>query len=274
MSPARRPSDSTPDRRRVPPATVVSLAALCVSAVALASTMVGVGQADSSPGRADAASAVPRKNGVLRLGPNAKFPARAIPTVDRARTANRLGTATQADLTQVCPSATIDLGSWCIQSSTQAVPTEDAGRNDYFYATQTCVELGGWLPTAGQLIGAADQVKLSGALSDNETTASIDITPDDGLGDRREMSSTLITTTAGSSAAGSLGVTAGAKGDPGAGEPDPVPLPSDPSPDTLQYVTVFDNANKGGFAGGKSVSSSERFRCAFAKKQGPNTEED
>lgn len=255
-------------------ATLISAAALAVSVVALVFAMSGIGSAMSERRAPETSSATPRKHGILRLGADARFPARAIPTVDRARTATRLGTATAADLTMICPAATIDLGSWCIQSSSQAVDTEDAGKNDYFYATQKCVALGGWLPTAGQLIGAADEIKLASVLSDNATTASIDITPDDGLGDQREMSSTLVTTTAGSSAAGSLGVTAGAKGDPGSGAPDPIPVPSDPAPDTLQYVTVFDNANQGGFAGSKPVSSPERFRCAFAKKQGPNTEED
>ncbi len=255
--------------------TVLAVAALIVSGIALVFSLSGIGQAQSSSSSAPvAASGSPRPHGVLRLNARGQFPTRAIPTVDRARTAARLGTLTAADLTLICPAATIDFGSWCLQSGVQEVPTADAGKNDYFYATRTCVELGGWLPTAEQLIGAADQAKLSSVLSDNETTASTDITPEDGLGDRREMSATLITTMAGSSAAGSLGVTAGAKGDPGAGEPDPVPLPSDPAPDSLQYVTVFDNANQGGFAGGKPVSSPERFRCAFAKKQGPNTEED
>jgi hypothetical protein len=88
------------------------------------------------------------------------------------------------------------------------------------------------------------------------------------LKDRREMSSTLITTTSGGSAAGSQGVTPGSKGNTRAGEPDPVPVPADPAPDTLQYVTVYDNRNRGGFAGGKEVQQPENFRCAFAKAQG------
>ncbi len=90
----------------------------------------------------------------------------------------------------------------------------------------------------------------------------------DGLKDRREMSSTLITTAAGASSAGSLGVSEGSKGDPKTGEPDPVPLPANPMPETLQYVTVYDNRDKGGFAGSKAVSQPESFRCAFAKAEG------
>ena len=87
------------------------------------------------------------------------------------------------------------------------------------------------------------------------------------------MSSTLITTTSGGTAAGSQGVTPGSKGNPRAGEPDPVPVPADPAPDTLQYVTVYDNRNRGGFAGGKEVQQPENFRCAFAKTQGGAGEE-
>lgn len=256
-----------------PSSTTLALAALVVSVVALTFTATGVGQArkaSSTP----RASTTPRAGGLLLLGPDRRFPARAIPTVDQARTATRLGSRTEAQLTLSCPANTVDLGTWCVQSSVQPVEPADVGKNDYFFATQTCVELGGWLPSAEELIGAADQVKLSSTLDDNSTTASTDILPEDGLGDRREMSGTLVTTTAGSSAAGSMGSTVGAKGDPGSGEPDPVPLPADPAPDSLQYVTVFDNDNRGGFAGAKPVSSPERFRCAFAKQQGqPQTED-
>ena len=44
-------------------------------------------------------------------------------------------------------------------------------------------------------------------------------------------------------------------------------MPANPSPDTLQYVTVYDNHDKGGFAGA-SRSEPETFRCAFDKAQG------
>ena len=78
---------------------------------------------------------------------------------------------------------------------------------------------------------------------------------------------------AGSSAAGSQGVSEGSRGDPRAGEPDPVPLPSNPAPETLQYVTVYDNGDSGGFAGGRPVSATELFRCAFPKTQGQQGED-
>jgi hypothetical protein len=262
--------------RQVSTPTILAAAALVVSMLALLFSMSGVGAAKpaAKPKYPQTASTSPQKYGILRLGKNKKFPAKAIPTVAKARTAVRLGDMTPAELATACPANTIDLGSWCIQSSVQPVETEDVGKNDYFYASQKCVDLGGWLPSAEELIGAAAQIKLSSTLDDNSTSASTDILPEDGLGDRREMSGTLITTTAGSSAAGSEGSTAGATGDPGSGESAPVPLPADPAPDSLQYVTVFDNHDHGGFAGGKPVSSAERFRCAFARLQGAPPAED
>ena len=88
------------------------------------------------------------------------------------------------------------------------------------------------------------------------------------------MSATLVTTQAGSSAAGSQGVSEGSRGDPKAGEPDPVPLPANPSPESLQYVTVYDNDDNGGFAGSQPVSAPEKFRCAFIKPQGQSQTEE
>jgi hypothetical protein len=262
-------------RTRLPSPTVLAAAALVVSSLALLFAMTGIGSArTATPRYPTTASTKPVPYGILRLGRNRKYPAKAFGTVPKARTASRLGDLTASNLTTTCPANTIDLGSWCIQSAVQPVDTTDVGKNDYFFATQMCVDLGGWLPSAEELIGAANQVKLSSTLDDNSTTASIDILPADGLGDRREMSANLVTTTAGSSAAGSEGSTAGATGDPGSGETDPVPLPADPAPDSLQSVTVFDNHDKGGFAGSKPVSQPERFRCAFGKQQGAPASED
>lgn len=234
-------------------------AALLVSLLALTFSVTGL---------ADAAKRVVTGK-VVRLDKKGKVPAKYLPaTVSKARSATRLGTQTADDLTDGCAPDTVDLGTWCIQASTVPVENADVGKNDYFYATKRCAELGGWLPTAAQLIGAAKRVKLSSVLTDNATNAAIDEESGDGLKDRREMSATLITTAAGSSAAGSAGVSEGAKGDARIGEPDPVPLPANPAPSTLQYVTVYDNADVGGFAGAKPVSEPERFRCAFGRTQG------
>lgn len=136
------------------------------------------------------------------------------------------------------------------------------------FCSRRTVELGGYLPTAAQLIGAAPRVKLAGRADDNEVTASTDVDPTDGLKDRREMSSTLTTTASGARAAGSQGVSDVSRGDPRAGEPDPAPVPANPAPETLHYVTVYDNGDRGGFAGGKPVGQPELFRCAFNKAQG------
>ncbi|MDO8212965.1 hypothetical protein [Conexibacter sp. CPCC 206217] len=199
-----------------------------------------------------------------------KIPARYLPAVARAKRADRLGAdgATSETLTGSCSPETVDLGTWCLASALTPLEDDEIGKNDYLFATQKCVDLGGWLPTAAQLLGAAPRVKLAGTIDDSRLTATTDLDPSDGLKDRREMSSTLITTAAGSSAAGSQGVTDGSKGDPKQGEPDPVPLPANPLPETTQYVTVYDNHDKGGFAGGKPVSQPENFRCAFNKSEG------
>jgi hypothetical protein len=153
-------------------------------------------------------------------------------------------------------------------SSVVDVDRADIGKNDFAFAERTCTRLGGYVPSAGQLMGAADGVKLSSTIDDKPLTAAIDMDPSNGLKDQREMSSTLVTVNSGSTASGSLGVTQGSKGDPKQGEPDPIPAPADPLPSTLQYVTVFDNGDRGGFAGSKPVGQPERFRCAFNKTAG------
>ena len=242
------------------------LAALVVASIAFVASVTGA--ADAAKQKIRGPSLKPRPYGVLALGKNAKFPAKAIPRVARARRADRLGEQTAGDLTMNCPETTVDLGTWCLETSPHPLPGQDVGKNNYFYASVACVDDGGFLPSADQLIGAADHVKLASTIDDERLTATIDLDPSDGLKDRREMSSTLVTTQAGSSAAGSEGVTDGSRGDPKAGEPDPVPLPANPQPETTQYVTVYDNRNKGGFAGAKPVSQPETFRCGYYKRQG------
>lgn len=173
-----------------------------------------------------------------------------------------------AKLAAACPvSGAIDLGSWCLEGSTYKVPASEAGQNNYFYASQKCVQEGGWLPTAAQLIGAAPEAALKSTIDDDPGTSGASEFPEaaNGIKDEREMTSDLFTTGAGSRAAGSEGVTAGSKGVGNLGEPNPVPVPAEPSPETLDYVTVYDNHNVGGFAGGEPVSKAENFRCAYAK---------
>ena len=185
-----------------------------------------------------------------------------------ARKADKLGGKRAKDLIGNCAPNAVDFGSWCLMNAPFGLASNEIGKNNYFFASQKCVDSGGYLPTAAQLIGAAARIKLASTIDDSQLSSSIDLDKTDGLKDRREMSATLVTTAAGSTAAGSEGVTEGSLGDPKQAEPDPVPVPANPSPETLQYVTVYDNGDKGGFAGSRPVSQPENFRCAFDKQQG------
>jgi hypothetical protein len=241
-------------------------AALALSILAVVLSTTGWAQAAK---KALLGSATPHPNALLRLGKNAKFPASAIPTVKNAQ---KVGGKSAGDLVGSCQPTSVDLGTWCLMAAPYPLADNEVGKNDYFFATQKCVSLGGYLPSAAQLIGAANSVKLSSVIGDAQLTANIDLDPTDGLSDQREMSGTLVTTAAGSSAAGSEGVSDGATGNPKTGQPNPTPLPANPAPDTLQYVTVYDNANKGGFAGSQPVTQPQTFRCAFNKIEGAGNE--
>ena len=172
-----------------------------------------------------------------------------------------------AKLKTQCPiSNAVNFGSWCLESSPHSIPAEDVGKNNYFYAAQTCAREGGWLPSAAQLIGAAPKAPLQSTIDDNPGSSGTEESPEAnrGITDKREMSGDLFTVTAGADAAGSEGVTAGSRGNTSTGEPDPTPMPANPDPETLDYVTVYDNHNQGGFAGGEPVGKAESFRCAYA----------
>ncbi len=214
------------------------------------------------------ASTKPRPYGILRLNRKKRFPASVLPKVRRARNSDLLGGRRASRYRDRCSAESVDLGTVCILANPYPVDKKDIGKNNYFFATHRCAELGGYLPSAAQLIGAADRIKLASTITDNPVTASIDEDRTDGLKDRREMSGTLTTTASGSRAAGSEGVSDGSLGDPRQGEPNPTPQPANPAPETLQYVTVYDNNDNGGFAGSKPVGEPELFRCAFNKAQG------
>lgn len=249
---------------------VISILALIFSTTGLAdAARHAVKHALSSFIAGHHVSTKPYAGGILLLGKNREFPAAAIPTV---RNASRVGGMTVNDLSS-CPPTTADLGTWCLEESPYPLTTQQIGQNNYFFAAQTCVEHGGYLPTAAQLIGAAKRVKLESTIHDNQDTATIPLDPTVGLKDQREMSATLVTTAAGSDAAGFEGVSQGSTGNPRTGEPNPVPLPAVPQPATLQYVTVYSNGQKGGFAGSEPVSQPENFRCAYEKVPGANTAE-
>jgi hypothetical protein len=244
------------------PALVIALVALVLSTTGLADA---ARHAVASAVGGHRISTKPRAGALLVLGRNGKFPAAAIPTV---KNANRVAGKTAEQLSGTCPPATVDLGSWCLDTAPYPVANAQAGQNDYIFASKACVAEGGWLPTAAQLLGAANRVKLESTIHDSQLTATIPLDPSRGLKDQREMSSTLVTTEAGSEAAGSEGVSEGSTGNPRQGQANPIPLPANPLPETLQYVTVYSNGQKGGFAGSEPVTNAENFRCAFNKTPG------
>jgi hypothetical protein len=247
---------------RPSPALVVALVALVFSTTGLANA---ARKAVVSAIAGHPVSSKPHAGAILVLGKNGKFPASAIPTV---KNANKVGGKTATELAGTCPPATVDIGTWCIDSAPYPLTKADLGKNNYIWAAKACEAEGGWLPSAAELLGAAERIKLESVISDSPLTATIDLDPSRGLKDEREMSSTLVTTEAGSAAAGAEGVSEGATGDPRQGQADPVPLKENPLPESLQYVTVYDNHNKGGFAGSEPVSQAENFRCAFALTPG------
>jgi len=205
-------------------------------------------------------SATPHAGGLLLLGKNRKFPASAIPTV---RNASRLDGKTAEEISGTCPPATVDLGTWCLDSAPYPLTKADLGKNNFIFASKACEAEGGWLPSASELLGAAARVKLESTVNDSPLTATVNLDPTRGLKDEREMTSSLVTTEAGSAAAGFEGVTEGATGNPRQGQANPIPLPANPLPESLQYVTVYSNKTEGGFAGSEPVKDAENFRCAF-----------
>jgi hypothetical protein len=248
--------------RILSPALVISLIALVFSTTGLADA---ARHALVSAIAGHPVSSKPYPGGVLLLGHNRKFPAAAIPTV---KNASRVDNLTAEQLAGTCPPATVDLGTWCLDTAPYPLTNAQAGKNNFIFASKACQQEGGWLPSASELLGAAERVKLESTIHDSRLTATINLDPTRGLKDEREMSSTLVTTEAGSAAAGSEGVSEGATGNPRQGQPNPTPLPAAPLPQSLQYVTVYSNGQKGGFAGSEPVTSPENFRCGFNKAPG------
>jgi hypothetical protein len=245
-------------RRRLPsPAMIVALVALVFSTTGLADA---ARHAVISAFQGHQISTAPHAGGLLLLGKNRKFPASAIPTV---RNASRVDGKTAEELAGTCPADTVDLGTWCLDSAPYPVTSAEAGKNSFIWASKACEAQGGWLPSASELVGAAERVKLESTIHDNPDTATVNLDPSRGLKDEREMSSSLVTTEAGSAAAGSEGVSEGATGDPRQGQGNPIPIAANPLPESLQYVTVYDNSNQGGFAGSQSLEEPQNFRCAF-----------
>jgi hypothetical protein len=250
-------------KRRLPsPAMTVALIALVFSTTGLADA---ARHAVIAVIAGHQISTEPHAGGILLLNKSKKFPASVIPTV---KDAHEVDVKTAEQIEATCPPATVDLGTWCLDTAPFPLTKEDLGKNNFIWASKACVKEGGWLPSASQLLGAAERVKLEGTIHDSPLTATIDLDPSRGLKDEREMSSTLVTTEAGSAAAGFEGVSEGATGNPRQGQANPIPLPANPLPESLQYVTIYSNGQQGGFAGSEPVEDPENFRCAFNKKPG------
>ncbi len=248
------------------PAMVVALVALLLSTTGLADA---ARHAVTTAIAGHPVSSKPHAGGILLLGKNRKFPASAIPTV---KDATRVGGKTATELAGTCPPDSISVGGgsggWCMETTVYPLTNADVGKNNFMFASKTCEEAGGWLPSASELIGAAAFIKLESTIHDSQLTATINLDPTRGLKDEREMSSTLVTTEAGSAAAGFEGVSEGATGNPRQGQANPIPLPANPFPESLQYVDVYDNGNKGGFAGSQPIVEPQSFRCAYNKTPG------
>ena len=143
------------------PAMVVALIALVLSTTGLADA---ARRAVVSSIAGHPLSTKPHPHGLLLLGKNGKFPAAAIPTV---RNATKVGGKTAEQIAGSCPPATVDLGSWCLDTAPYPLTNAQVGKNNYVWASKACEAEGGWLPTAAQLIGAADRVKLESTIHDS-----------------------------------------------------------------------------------------------------------
>ena len=118
-------------------------AALAISILALAGSTTGLASAARkavvSAIGGHPISAKPRPGGLLLLGRNKQFAAAAIPTV---RNATHLGGKALADVEPSCQPTTVDIGTWCLMTSFYPLTNAQAGQNNYFWASQACVNDG------------------------------------------------------------------------------------------------------------------------------------
>jgi hypothetical protein len=183
---------------------LLSAAALLVAVIALVFSMSGMslgGQGKGKPNATHPAETAPTTKAMtakfVTLNKKGKIPAKYIPTVALAKNSQMLSGATKGKLTPACPvSGGIDLGSWCLEGSTFKLPQSELGQNNYVWAAQKCVDEGGWLPSAAQLIGAAPEVALKSVIGDDPGTSGASEFPEAaaGIKDEREMTGDLFTT--------------------------------------------------------------------------------
>lgn len=183
-----------------------------------------------------AVSTTPQRGAALRLSPlTAKLPEGALPTVREARTASRLGGVMARSWREHCPPGSVDVGTWCVDEKPLA-------SQPYREAARTCAARGAQLPPADLLLGAASRIRLASTIDDSGATAVIDTDHGDGRRDLRELTGTLVSVRSGTRAAGDARTA--------------------PVPAGLQAVTVYDNHDRGGFAGSVPLTAPLMFRCA------------
>jgi len=203
--------------------------------------------------------------GILLLGRTASSPPpRSRPWVTRRRSTGKPPNSSKARVSG-------DGESWHVVPGHGALSADnaDAGKNNFIWASKACEAEGGWLPSpaadrrCGTREARVGHPRLPADLHDRPD-------PTRGLKDEREMSSTLVTTEAGSAAAGSR---ASAKEPPAthARSGQPIPLPANPTPESLQYVTVYDNFQKGGFAGSQPSPNRRTSAVRSTRPPAPST---
>ena len=85
-------------------------------------------------------SSKPYPNGLLTLGKNKKFAAAAIPTVKNSQKLS--GKNLPPTSNRAARRATVNLGTWCLDTSPYPLTNAQAGQNNYFFATPGVREAG------------------------------------------------------------------------------------------------------------------------------------
>ncbi len=118
----RRPVSSARKPRRTPsPALLIALIALVFSTTGLADA---ARHAVVSAVAGHPISTKPHAGGILLLGKNASSPPRRSRP---CKNASRVGGKTAAELAGTCPPATVDLGTWCLE--TRSFPAHEPDRS-------------------------------------------------------------------------------------------------------------------------------------------------
>ena len=90
-------------------------------------------------------STQPRAGGILLLGQEQEIPRVGDPDGQQRHAARAARPREQ--LAGTCPPATVDLGTWCLDSAPYPLTNADAGKNNFIWASKACEAEGGWLPS-------------------------------------------------------------------------------------------------------------------------------